>query len=94
MHAAAPVPGQLKEAVMTDIPYRTALIVGAGPGISASLARGLPTRLPRASRGGRARLPQSEAAPREALAPTPLESLPIAKPQHRTTDAITPDEVS
>ena len=26
---------------MTDIPYRTALIVGAGPGISASLARGL-----------------------------------------------------
>jgi NAD(P)-dependent dehydrogenase (short-subunit alcohol dehydrogenase family) len=27
--------------VMTDIPYRTALIVGAGSGISASLARGL-----------------------------------------------------
>jgi NAD(P)-dependent dehydrogenase (short-subunit alcohol dehydrogenase family) len=26
---------------MTDIPYRTALIVGTGPGISASLARGL-----------------------------------------------------
>jgi len=26
---------------MTDIPYRTALIVGAGPGISASVARGL-----------------------------------------------------
>ena len=26
---------------MTDIAYRTALIVGAGPGISASLARGL-----------------------------------------------------
>lgn len=26
---------------MTDIPYRTALIVGAGPGISASLARAL-----------------------------------------------------
>src|SRR5258705_4844461 len=26
---------------MTDIPYRSALIVGAGPGISASLARGL-----------------------------------------------------
>lgn len=26
---------------MTDIPYRTALIVGAGPGLSASLARGL-----------------------------------------------------
>ena len=26
---------------MTDIPYRTALIVGAGPGISASFARGL-----------------------------------------------------
>ena len=26
---------------MTDIPYHTALIVGAGPGISASLARGL-----------------------------------------------------
>jgi NAD(P)-dependent dehydrogenase (short-subunit alcohol dehydrogenase family) len=26
---------------MTDIPYRTALIVGAGPGISASAARGL-----------------------------------------------------
>jgi NAD(P)-dependent dehydrogenase (short-subunit alcohol dehydrogenase family) len=26
---------------MTDIPYRTALLVGAGPGISASLARGL-----------------------------------------------------
>ena len=26
---------------MTDFPYRTALIVGAGPGISASLARGL-----------------------------------------------------
>ena len=28
---------------MTDIPYHTALIVGAGPGISASLARGLAT---------------------------------------------------
>jgi NAD(P)-dependent dehydrogenase (short-subunit alcohol dehydrogenase family) len=27
--------------VVTDIPYRTALIVGAGPGISASVARGL-----------------------------------------------------
>src|SRR5580704_751935 len=27
--------------VMTDIPYRTALIVGAGSGISASVARGL-----------------------------------------------------
>jgi NAD(P)-dependent dehydrogenase (short-subunit alcohol dehydrogenase family) len=27
--------------MMTTIPYRTALIVGAGPGISASLARGL-----------------------------------------------------
>jgi NADP-dependent 3-hydroxy acid dehydrogenase YdfG len=26
---------------MTDNPYRTALIVGAGPGISASVARGL-----------------------------------------------------
>jgi NAD(P)-dependent dehydrogenase (short-subunit alcohol dehydrogenase family) len=26
---------------MTDIPYRSALIIGAGPGISASLARGL-----------------------------------------------------
>jgi NAD(P)-dependent dehydrogenase (short-subunit alcohol dehydrogenase family) len=26
---------------MTDVPYRTALIVGAGPGISASVARGL-----------------------------------------------------
>ena len=26
---------------MRDIPYHTALIVGAGPGISASLARGL-----------------------------------------------------
>jgi NAD(P)-dependent dehydrogenase (short-subunit alcohol dehydrogenase family) len=26
---------------MTDLPYKTALIVGAGPGISASLARGL-----------------------------------------------------
>jgi NADP-dependent 3-hydroxy acid dehydrogenase YdfG len=26
---------------MTDIPYRTALIVGAGPGISASVARAL-----------------------------------------------------
>jgi NADP-dependent 3-hydroxy acid dehydrogenase YdfG len=26
---------------MTDIPDRTALIVGAGPGISASVARGL-----------------------------------------------------
>ena len=26
---------------MTDFPYRSALIVGAGPGISASLARGL-----------------------------------------------------
>jgi NAD(P)-dependent dehydrogenase (short-subunit alcohol dehydrogenase family) len=30
-----------QELVMTDIPYRTALIVGAGPGISASVARGL-----------------------------------------------------
>ena len=26
---------------MTDVPYRAALIVGAGPGISASVARGL-----------------------------------------------------
>jgi NAD(P)-dependent dehydrogenase (short-subunit alcohol dehydrogenase family) len=31
----------MKRQIMTDIPYRTALIVGAGPGISASLARGL-----------------------------------------------------
>src|SRR5260221_4102642 len=30
-----------QELVMTDIPYRTALIIGAGPGISASVARGL-----------------------------------------------------
>src|SRR4029077_15769044 len=30
-----------QELVMTDVPYRTALIVGAGPGISASVARGL-----------------------------------------------------
>jgi NAD(P)-dependent dehydrogenase (short-subunit alcohol dehydrogenase family) len=29
---------------MTDIPYKTALIVGAGPGISASLARALTTQ--------------------------------------------------
>jgi NAD(P)-dependent dehydrogenase (short-subunit alcohol dehydrogenase family) len=28
---------------MTEIPYRTALIVGAGSGISASVARGLAT---------------------------------------------------
>src|SRR5690348_17238749 len=28
---------------MTTLPYRTALIVGAGPGISASVARGLAT---------------------------------------------------
>src|SRR5258708_1833932 len=32
---------QHEELVMTDIPYRTALIVGAGSGISASVARGL-----------------------------------------------------
>lgn len=31
----------LKEQVMTDVPYRTALIVGAGAGISGSLARRL-----------------------------------------------------
>ena len=30
-----------EELIMADIPYRTALIVGAGSGISASLARGL-----------------------------------------------------
>src|SRR5262249_40231989 len=30
-----------RELIMTDIPYRSALIVGAGPGISASVARGL-----------------------------------------------------
>src|SRR6266478_8243076 len=30
-----------QELVMTDIPYRTALIVGAGSGISAAVARGL-----------------------------------------------------
>src|ERR1700731_985593 len=29
-----------QELVMTDIPYRTALIIGAGSGISASVARG------------------------------------------------------
>jgi NADP-dependent 3-hydroxy acid dehydrogenase YdfG len=29
---------------MTDFPYKTALIVGAGPGISASLARQLTAR--------------------------------------------------
>jgi NAD(P)-dependent dehydrogenase (short-subunit alcohol dehydrogenase family) len=32
-----------EELIMTTIPYRTALIVGAGPGISASVARGLAT---------------------------------------------------
>jgi len=31
----------LEEATVTDIPYRGALIVGAGSGISASVARGL-----------------------------------------------------
>src|SRR5437660_1324034 len=31
----------MRKLAMTDIPYRTALIVGAGPGISASVARGL-----------------------------------------------------
>src|ERR1700736_6885971 len=30
-----------REMIMTSIPYRTALIVGAGLGISASVARGL-----------------------------------------------------
>src|ERR1700721_4759938 len=33
--------GVHKELIMTTIPYRTALIVGAGSGISASVARGL-----------------------------------------------------
>src|ERR1700752_3660568 len=32
-----------EELIMTTIPYRTALIVGAGSGISASVARGLAT---------------------------------------------------
>src|SRR5580693_4287136 len=37
-----PSPARIhKELPMTTIPYRTALIVGAGPGISASVARGL-----------------------------------------------------
>jgi len=40
---ALPFENQLEEAVMMDIPYRSALIVGAGPGISASVARGLAT---------------------------------------------------
>jgi len=30
-----------QEVIVADIPYRVALIVGAGPGISASVARGL-----------------------------------------------------
>jgi len=33
--------GTYQEAPVTDIPYRIALIVGAGSGISASFARGL-----------------------------------------------------
>src|SRR5277367_3058845 len=36
-------PATHKELIMTTIPYRTALIVGAGSGISASVARGLAT---------------------------------------------------
>src|SRR5271170_5686900 len=32
---------QMQEVVVADIPYRVALIVGAGAGISASVARGL-----------------------------------------------------
>jgi NAD(P)-dependent dehydrogenase (short-subunit alcohol dehydrogenase family) len=40
-HGAAKPAATYQEVVVTDIPYRTALIVGAGPGISASVARGL-----------------------------------------------------
>jgi short-subunit dehydrogenase len=36
-------PATHEELVMTTIPYRTALIVGAGSGISGSVARGLAT---------------------------------------------------
>src|ERR1700761_6493267 len=36
-------PAAQEELIMTTIPYRTALIVGAGSGISASVARGLAT---------------------------------------------------
>src|ERR1700739_876761 len=36
-------PATQEELIMTTIPYRTALIVGAGSGISASVARGLAT---------------------------------------------------
>src|SRR5271167_2044128 len=36
-------PATHEELIMTTIPYRTALIVGAGSGISASVARGLAT---------------------------------------------------
>src|SRR5258708_22574492 len=36
-------PAAHEELIMTTIPYRTALIVGAGSGISGSVARGLAT---------------------------------------------------
>src|SRR5258707_14768914 len=36
-------PATHEELIMTTIPYRTALIVGAGSGISGSVARGLAT---------------------------------------------------
>src|SRR5260221_6298780 len=36
-------PATHEELIMTTFPYRTALIVGAGSGISASVARGLAT---------------------------------------------------
>src|ERR1700731_5185118 len=38
---AAEAAATLQEVVVTEIPYRVALIVGAGSGISASVARGL-----------------------------------------------------
>src|SRR6201981_3616525 len=37
----ADIAGSYEEAAVTEIPYRIALIVGAGSGISASFARGL-----------------------------------------------------
>src|SRR3979490_991095 len=39
-HVAAS-PNQSEDVTMTELPYRTALIVGAGSGISASVARAL-----------------------------------------------------
>ena len=77
----APLKPHTKETTMTTIPYRTALIVGAGPGISASVARG--SRQPGSRSVWRPATSISWHRSPATSAPNALPSMPPIRPRSR-----------